>query len=63
MVEGSGQAHRIIESLTGMMDSERFRKLHWEGTFEDYISMVVRTPRLARHILSTPVRHDHVVRL
>jgi serine protein kinase len=48
MVEGSGQAHRIIESLTGMMDSERFRKLHWEGTFEDYISMVVRTPRLAR---------------
>lgn len=30
------------------MDSERFRKLHWEGTFEDYISMVVRTPRLAR---------------
>src|SRR5262245_8121247 len=48
MVEGSGQAQRILESLTGMMDSERFRKLHWEGTFEDYISMVVRTPRLAR---------------
>jgi serine protein kinase len=48
MVEGSGQAQRILESLTGMMDSERFRKLHWEGTFEDYVAMIVRTPRLAR---------------
>ena len=29
-----------------MMDSEGFG-LHWEGTFEDYVSLLVRTPRLA----------------
>jgi hypothetical protein len=38
---------KILASLNEMIEAERFRKLHWEGTFEDYLSMVSRNPRLA----------------
>lgn len=46
MVSEEGQ--RILQSLNEMVDSEKFRKLHWEGTFEEYLSMVSRNPRIAR---------------
>jgi serine protein kinase len=49
-IEGGAAAegHRILTGLNELIDSERFRKLHWEGTFEDYLSMVARNPRVAR---------------
>lgn len=43
-----GEGQRILASLNEMIDSERFRKLHWEGTFDEYLSMVSREPRIAR---------------
>src|SRR5213592_1418320 len=46
MVSEEGQ--RLLQSLNQLVDSERFRKLHWEGTFEEYLSMVARSPRIAR---------------
>ena len=46
MVSEEGQ--RLLQSLNQLVDSERFRKLHWEGTFEEYLSMVTRSPRIAR---------------
>jgi serine protein kinase len=39
---------RILDSLTKLVDSQRFRKLHWQGTFEEYIAMVAHNPRIAR---------------
>src|SRR3990172_8124203 len=42
------EGQRILSSLNEMIDPERFRKLHWEGTFDEYLSMVARTPRIAR---------------
>lgn len=44
----TGDGQRILASLNEMVDSERFRKLHWEGTFEEYLAMVSREPRVAR---------------
>ncbi len=46
MINDDGQ--RILESLNELVDSDRFRKLHWEGTFEEYLSMLTRNPRIAR---------------
>lgn len=43
-----GEGQRILASVNEMIDSERFRKLHWEGTFDEYLSMVSREPRVAR---------------
>src|SRR5262249_42757960 len=49
MLEGTPiDGQKILASLNEMVDSERFRKLHWEGTFEDYLSMVSRNARIAR---------------
>lgn len=44
----TGDGHRILQSLNELVDSERFRKLHWEGAFEEYLSMVLKNPRIAR---------------
>ncbi len=46
MITDDGQ--RILKSLNELVDPDRFRKLHWEGTFEEYLSMVTRNPRIAR---------------
>jgi serine protein kinase len=48
MKESMSDGQLILASLTEMIDPERFRKLHWEGTFEEYLSMVSRNPRFAR---------------
>jgi serine protein kinase len=44
----SEEGRGLLQSLNQLVDSERFRKLHWEGTFEEYLSMVTRNPRIAR---------------
>ncbi|HET6266368.1 MAG TPA: serine protein kinase, partial [Acidobacteriota bacterium] len=43
-----GEGQRILASLNQQVDSERFKKLHWEGTFDDYVAMVSTEPRIAR---------------
>src|SRR5205085_10151028 len=43
-----GDGQQILSSLNEKIDSERFRKLHWEGTFDEYLSMVSREPKIAR---------------
>ena len=48
MKDVTAEGQRILNSLTEMIDSDRFRKLHWEGTFEDYLSLVARNPKIAR---------------
>ena len=34
--------------LTRDQDAERFQELHWDGTFQDYLDLVVRDPRITR---------------
>jgi serine protein kinase len=49
MVEStSSDGKRILSSLSEGIDTEKFRKLHWEGTFDEYLSMISRTPQIAR---------------
>ena len=44
-----GEGQRILASLKNqLVDSERFKKLHWEGSFDDYIAMLSTEPRIAR---------------
>jgi len=37
----------ILSVIDRHLDSEQFRQQHWEGTFFDYVDMVVANPRLA----------------
>jgi serine protein kinase len=49
MVESaSSDSQRILSSLSDRVDTEHFRKLHWEGTFDEYLTMVTRNPRIAK---------------
>ena len=41
MVEStSADGQRILCSINDRVDTEAFRKLHWEGTFDEYLSML-----------------------
>jgi serine protein kinase len=38
----------IIELIKNMQDVKGFRERHWEGTFEEYLDLVKRSPGVAR---------------
>jgi len=42
------QASDILSSLRSEVDIHDYRKLHWEGTFEDYIGLVIEKPETTR---------------
>ncbi|MCI0417051.1 serine protein kinase [bacterium] len=49
MVESTSvDSQRILSSLNESLDSEGFRKLHWEGTFDEYLSMLTHNAHIAR---------------
>ena len=39
----------IFDLVARENDSERFRQLHWEGSFRDYLDLVEAEPRVARN--------------
>ncbi len=39
----------ILSVVDRHLDSQQFRQQHWEGTFFDYVDMVVANPRLSRN--------------
>ncbi|MEW6250463.1 MAG: serine protein kinase [Planctomycetota bacterium] len=40
---------KILSVIDRHLDSERFRQQHWEGTFLQYLELVLSDPRLARN--------------
>ncbi|VTS04938.1 PrkA family serine protein kinase [Tuwongella immobilis] len=44
MAEGKA----LLASLQSQFDLDDFRKLHWEGSFEDYLNIVVQQPQVTR---------------
>jgi serine protein kinase len=41
--------NEIIELVDRRIDTQGFRDEHWEGTFGDYLDIIVRNPHAARH--------------
>ncbi|MCB9857589.1 MAG: serine protein kinase [Phycisphaerales bacterium] len=39
----------IYEAVSKRLDAKSFRDEHWEGTFDDYLDMVTKNPRVARN--------------
>ncbi|MCA9243804.1 MAG: hypothetical protein KDA32_07630, partial [Phycisphaerales bacterium] len=44
-----GARDKILSIIDKHLDSSRFREQHWEGSFFDYLDMVVANPKLARN--------------
>lgn len=40
--------NEIIDLVDRRIDTQGFRDEHWEGTFEDYLDIITRNPRVAR---------------
>ncbi len=40
---------QILSIVDRHLDRERFRQQHWDGSFYDYLDMVIENPRLARN--------------
>lgn len=41
-------AKEIISTVKGGGFDKQYAELHWTGTFEDYLDMVIESPQLAR---------------
>ncbi len=41
-------AHELLSQLQQMQDLTEYRKIHWEGTFEDYLDIVRQQPEVTR---------------
>ncbi|MCG8403923.1 MAG: hypothetical protein MI923_01870 [Phycisphaerales bacterium] len=64
----------IYELVEKRLDTQSFRDEHWEGTFDDYLDLVTRNPRIARNAFQriydmilhfgteryTKLRHEYV---
>ena len=42
-------AQEILSIVDQNISADRFREQHWEGSFEDYLDLVTRNPRIARN--------------
>src|SRR5205809_725869 len=42
------ESSKIISLIKEKQDLERFREQHWEGTFDDYIKIVEKNPKVCR---------------
>jgi serine protein kinase len=40
--------NEILSSLRAELDLDDYRKLHWEGSFEDYVNIVIDRPEVTR---------------
>jgi serine protein kinase len=41
-------ATAILDGLRSQLDTTEYKKLHWEGTFADYLNTVLETPGVTR---------------
>jgi serine protein kinase len=41
-------ASAILDGLRSQLNTSEYKKLHWEGTFSDYLAMVIETPAITR---------------
>ncbi len=42
------QAHAILEALRRQTDLADYKKLHWDGTFDEYLDIVLQSPGVTR---------------
>ena len=42
-------ARGIIQYIRDVQDTKRYRSHHWAGTFEDYLDLFLKNPKVARN--------------
>jgi serine protein kinase len=44
-----GDARSIIQYIRDAQDTKRYREHHWNGSFEEYLELLLRDPKVARN--------------
>ncbi len=42
------QPDSLVSKIASLQNRQRYQELHWEGSFEDYLEIVKKDPRVAR---------------
>ena len=42
----------MVSKIAALQDYDQYRELSWEGSFEDYLSLVRQKPEVTRNALS-----------
>src|SRR5690606_20457875 len=45
---GAPMGRALIDLLRKRQDQDRFREQHWEGSFDEYLDIVAKNPKVAR---------------
>jgi serine protein kinase len=43
------EAHSLMQYIRDAQDPKRYREFHWTGSFEEYLGLFVKTPKIARN--------------
>jgi len=43
------ESSNLLKLVTTRLDQEKFRQQHWEGTFQEYLDIVAKNPRVVRN--------------
>src|SRR3954467_12465527 len=43
------EASALLKLVATRLDQEKFRQQHWEGTFQEYVEIVSKNPRVVRN--------------
>src|SRR5438552_3863398 len=43
------ESSNLLKMVTSRLDQEKFRQQHWEGTFNEYLDIVSKNPRVSRN--------------
>jgi len=54
-------AFDIQQFISSNYNPKDFSHLHWTGTFQDYVDLVLKRPEIARNSFSAHLRHDYVL--
>jgi serine protein kinase len=41
-------AQAILDTIRTQLDLSDYKKLHWEGTFDQYLDIILQTPAVTR---------------
>ncbi len=42
-------SNSLFASIASNLDIEKYRNLNWEGSFQEYLDMVIKEPKITRN--------------
>ena len=43
------ETNPLLKMVTTRLDQEKFRQQHWEGSFSEYLDVLIKNPKIVRN--------------